>query len=506
MNETRTYYTKRNVIWSYIHYILTIAFEFVSRTVIVKVFGEEYLGLSSLFTSILHVLNMAELGFSSAIVYNLYKPIAENDTNKVCAIMAYYRKVYITIGLVILTLGLGITPFIPNIIKGGWPNSINIFALYILYLLNTSVSYLFFAYKTSLLNALQRLDLTKKAYSIVNTLQCILQLASLVLAKNYYFFVGSTIIGTALKNWFVSRVASKNYAQYICGGTLDALTKKSILRRVKGLMICNISSVTYTTFDSIIISSMIGLTAVAVYNNYIIIFNAVASIIVLIRNSMEASVGNSVASETIEKNYNDVYKWQFFFSAIAIWCSACLLNLYQPFMRIWMGDKFLLPMVDVLLLTTWFYVSTVQHAFYLYLTAAGLWLEMKWAYVLSSFCNIVLNIMLCNLIGTTGIILSTLMTTFAFGTIWQCTAIFKCYFNKSAMTFLGKQLIYTLVGGVVCLLSFVLCNFVEGNLIIEMIIKVTICSVVFGAVYLLVFGRSSIYKECMSYAQIMIKK
>ena len=201
MEESRTKKTKRNIMVSFLYTALLMLFQFVSRSVIIKYLGEEYLGLSSLFASILQVLNMTELGFSGAIVYNMYKPLAENNTQAVCALLAYYKKVYRTIGLIIMIAGITIIPIIPRLINGLSISKMDIYFLYCLYLANTVVSYFLFAYKTSLLEAVQRMDLAKFSYIVVSIVQYTLQILSIVILKNYYMFVFFMCIGSCSKNY-----------------------------------------------------------------------------------------------------------------------------------------------------------------------------------------------------------------------------------------------------------------------------------------------------------------
>ena len=151
-----------------INKIITILIPFVMRTILIKVLGTQYLGLSSLFTSILQVLSLSELGIGSAMVFELYEPIAKNDTERICKLQKLYKNIYRIIGTVILILGLVLLPFLDKFIKGGYPADINLYALYILYLLNSSASYLLFAYKTTILNAFQRNDVILNIGSIVH--------------------------------------------------------------------------------------------------------------------------------------------------------------------------------------------------------------------------------------------------------------------------------------------------------------------------------------------------
>lgn len=495
MISSRTKNTKRNIIWSYADYFISFIFQFVSRTIIVQVLGSQYLGLSSLFTSILQVLNMAELGFSSAVVYNMYKPIAENDVNGVNALLAFYRNIYRIVGSLILVVGVGFTPFLPLLIKGSWPEDINIYILYLLYLLNTVVSYFLFAYKSSLLNAMQRMDLTKIAYSIVNILQCVLQLVSVLVFKNYYAFVVVLLLGSVFKNILAAYFAKKYYPQYECRGCITKAVKISIVKRVKGLLICKISGVTYTTFDSIILSTIFGLVSVAVYANYLTVYAAVTNVIILIRHAMQASIGNSVASEDVSKNYKDVLLWQFLFSVIAIWCSVCLLCLFQPFMKIWMGDDMMLTMVDVIILSVLFLISTVQHAFYLYLSGTGMWWELRWAYIWSTVCNLILNVGLCKLWGTTGIILATFIAKFVFGFVWQCQIIFKNYFKKSTKEYHLKHFVYFSIGILIAVITYYLCSMVRSDDLFGLFERGIICVVVPPSLMFICFRKMDVFKK-----------
>lgn len=474
MNNSRIENTKRNIIVSYISVVITFILSFVYRTVMLKFLGSEYLGLSSLFVSILSVLNMAELGFAGAIVFNMYKPLAENDTDTVCMLLGYYRKIYGIIGITILIVGVAITPLIPQIITGKVPVDINLYVLYLLYLINTSISYFLFAYKNSLLEALQRMDLIKIVSIIVNILQYLIQILSIIVLKNFYIVVIVQILCTAISNVVIGRLSSIKYPQYKCKSGLSTKTINDIKVRVKGLMICKVSGITYTTFDSIIISAFIGLQSVAIYNNYLVIFNAISSVILMLRNAMQASVGNSIASENKNKNYQNLILWQYMFSFIATICGTCLLCLYQPFMKVWMGEQMLLPMYDVILICIWFFVTVIQHSYYLYLTGAGLWWEMRNSYIFSTIFNIVCNFILGKIFGITGIILSTLLAQIIFGLIWQSNIIFREYFNSSIIPFAKKQTKYFMIMGIVCIFTYFVSSKINIQGWIGLIVKAVV--------------------------------
>lgn len=507
MPSSRFNNTRRNIIFSYIDTIITMLFSFISRNVILSVLGSQYLGLTSLFSSIFRVLSMADLGFSAAIIYNMYKPVAENDIELVCALLNYYKKIYNVVAVVIFSAGLIMAPLIPYLIKDSWPNNINIYLLYFLFLINTAVSYSFFAYKSALLNALQRLDLTKIAYTITDVIQYAMQIITLVVIKNFYLYVVCMIIGTISKNILAAFISNRRYPQYICKGEISQSLKNDIQQRVKGLLVCNISGRTYTTLDSIILSTFLGLTSVAIYNNYVTIYNGVALFIGLVRSSMQASVGNSVAVESIEKNYQDMLLWQFLFSVLATWCVTCLFSLYQPFMAFWMGNDLLLPLSNVILICLWFYIEVIQHSFYLYLGGNGFWWEMRWSYIASTISNLILNIVLGKLFGIAGIIFSTLFAAFIFGLIWQCQIIFKIYFKKSTKEFYIRLVYYFMISVFSASTAFLINNiFVNSNNLLSLIVRFFICTSISVCIQFLMYHRTEEYKKAKILIMLAVKK
>lgn len=504
--ESRTFNTKRNIISSYIFMIIQIVFQFVSKSAIVYTLGSQYLGLSSLFTSILTVLNVAELGFTTSIVYFMYKPLAENDTKHVCALLAYLKKVYRIVGIAIIVFGLLAIPVLPILINDEIPSNINIYFLYILYLLNTAISYFLFSYKTALLTAIQRLDLTKVANSIVLVVQYALQLVALLAFKNYYLFVFFMLLGTAGTNIFTAIISNHKYPQYKCAGKISDTEKKDIVNKVKGLLICNISVVTYTTLDSVVVSAFVGLISVAIYSNYMTIYKTVNQLIVMIRSAMQSSVGNSVASESIQKNLNDIYLWQFLFSAISAWCASCMLNLFQPFMTIWMGKSLLLPMHDVVLIVVWFSIDIVQQAQNLYLSAAGLWNELRYSYIFNTFCNLVLNVCLGRLWGITGIIIASLVTCVISGTFWQCIIIFRSYFKISPKRYIQKQFEYFGISTFVVSVSYYISSLIKLSGIGGIAFKAVISVIVTTFLIFICYRKNCNFNKAVMLARKILNK
>jgi hypothetical protein len=258
--------------------IVKLLIPFLLRTLIIFEIGIEYLGLDGLFVSVLQVLNIAELGFSSAIVFSMYKPLADKDTKTICALLLFYKKSYHFIGYIVLVLGLIIIPFLPKLVAGSIPTDINIYILYAIYLGNAVLGYFFYAYNNSLLIADQRNDVLSNLDSMLQILKCIIQIFLVFFLHDYYAYIIVLPIFTVINNLLVKYITSKNYPMYICAGELAKDLSLDIKKRVAGLMIYRFCSVSRNGFDNMFLSAYLGLSTVAIYNNYYLVLTGLTSV------------------------------------------------------------------------------------------------------------------------------------------------------------------------------------------------------------------------------------
>lgn len=441
MKLERAKNAKRNGLWGMISRLVGLLLPFLSRTVIIKALGAEYLGLNGLFTSILTVLNLTELGVGSAIVYSMYRPIAIDDDNLVCALLNLYRKIYKFIGIGIIVLGMLVMPFVRKLVNGDIPSDINIYILFGLYIINTSASYLLFAYKRSLIHACQRDDITSKITITTDVLLNISQIIFLIITHNYYWFVILQIFTVLVSNIINSYYADKLFPQYCCKGKISKELKSDIKQRITGLMVIKIAAVSRNALDSIIVSAFLGLQAVAMYNNYYYIINALSSILLVLMNAIAAGVGNSVAVESKYKNLEDMRNINFLYMTIAGFCLACLVSMYQPFMKIWVGNQFLFSEIIMILFSLYFILQKIGDVQAQYFDAAGLWWNGKWRGIIEAGFNLVLNIMLGYYLGVIGIVLATIITIVFINFPLSTYYTFKFYFKQSMWPFIVEQVV-----------------------------------------------------------------
>ena len=479
MSINRTKHSMQNIITGVFGKIVALIVPFILRTVILNVLGANYLGLNSLFSSILQLLNLTELGFSSAIVYSLYKPLEDDDYEKVANILSLIKSIYRIVALFILAGGLICLLFLDKLIAGTCPSDLNIYVLFILYLINTVVSYLFFSYRNCLLIALQRSDIKNCINTVMKIAELILQIIVLVAFKSMYLYIGVLIVCTIVNNMVSYYVTKVKYPQYECYGKVSKAEKKEILYQVLGILADKVCCVSRSSFDSIFISFFLGLEIVAKYDNYLYITNAMYSIINVLTTSLLASIGSSVAVEAVKKNYDNMKQLDFLFAWIYGWISVCLLCLYQPFMKIWVGENMMLSNEIVILFVVYFYTICMGVVRAIYVQASGIWWREKNRALIETVANLLLNLILVKLFGLFGVILATCISLFFINFLFGSRYIFKYYFGlKYLKEYLFEHVKYLFVTFIIAGICFMLCSMFEFNRYIDFLVKLVICIIV----------------------------
>ena len=490
----------RNMFFGIILKIYQILVPFFMRTAMICLLGVQYLGLNSLFTSVLQVLNLAELGVGSAMVYSMYQPIAQDDNAAVCALMKLYRTYYRLIGAAIALIGGTLTPFIPVLISGEVPPDIDIYLLYWLNLGATVLSYWMFAYKNSILQAHQRTDVISKITLITNTFQYGLQLLILFTIKNYYVYVIVMLATQAITNIATAIAADKMYPQFKPVGEVREEELHRISCRIRDLFTSKIGSIIYDSADTIVISAFLGLTVLSVYQNYFYILTAVSGMISVMFSSCTAGIGNSIVAETKEKNYRDLKQLTFMISWIAGVCSAAMLCLYQPFMELWVGKKLMLSVPEVVCFVLYFFVRQYNSLFNLYKDASGMWHEDRFRPLAAAVTNLILNLISVQLIGIYGILLSTVLAIVCVGMPWLMYNLFSIVFDrKHLFSFVRRIGVYCSVVLISCAVTYGICYFIDLALIPTLIVRGLICVMIPNLIYYIVFRNSTEFHQLLEF-------
>lgn len=495
MAQSRAENAKRNLVFGMLNRMVSMLMPFMTRTALIYVLGMKYVGLNDLCSSILQVLNLADLGIGTAIVYALYEPVANDDKPTIRALMNYYRRVYRAIGCVIALLGIALVPFIPLLIKDEVPSDVNINILYLVYLFNTVISYVLFAYKQALPTAMQRVDVVSNVNTITNILLNILQIVVVLMTANYYAYLVLIPLCTIVNNLLMARYVNRTFPEYRPEGTISTELRASIRKRVVGLTIQRVCATTRNALDNVFLSAFIGLTVTAIYDNYLLIMTAITAVLGVVSTAVLPTVGNSIVTDSNEKNYSDMRIMNYVYMVVSGWCASCLLCLYQPFMRLWAGPQNMFGMGVVVLLVLYFYCLKLGDIISLYASGAGLWWEMRWRAIAESVLNVFLNFLFVQLWGVTGIIVATLVSLLIVNFGLATSIIFKHYFKNGKMgEYFLDQLGYFLVTVVVCGLTYLVCGRLPDDGVLWFFVRGVVCAVVTLCLYGVAYFWTPIFK------------
>ncbi len=496
MKIERTKNAARNFIFGTFYTVYQTVALFIIRTVIIKVLGAEYLGLGSLFTSILQVLNLAELGVSWAMVYSMYKPIAEDDTDTICALMNLYKKYYTIIGGVILVAGLIVLPFLPRLIKGDVPPGMNIYVLYIMELAAAVSSYWVMAYKNSIIQAHQRADVSNKILTVCGFVKYTLQIIGLIVFRSYYYYVFILIAMQIVSNIATAVVADRMYPKYRAKGKLPKETVDIINSKIKDLFTTRIGNVIINSVDSVVISACLGLSVLAVYKNYYYILSAIINIVAILFHGCLAGIGNSLVVESVDKNFSDFKKFTFIVSWISAFCATSLLCIFQPFMEVWMGKELMLPVSVVVSLTIQFLVMQYTSLFGVYKDAAGIWHEDRLRPLCVSVINLILSVILVNVWGINGVVIATLVAMIIVGIPWILKNLFSTIFETHMLgNYLKTFIAYVIVTLISAGITYFICTYINLSPIVTIVVRAVVCITIPNTIFFMVFRKTEVFCE-----------
>ena len=506
MRFDRTKNSTRTFAFGIIYKLLTILGPFVTRTIIIYKLGNEYLGLSSLFTSVLSILNISELGIGSAIAFCLYKPVAEDDRDTVRALLSLLRRLYKLIGGVILVLGVVLLPLLPHFITGYIPEDINIYLLYILYLVNAASSYIGFAYKGTLFTVYQRGDVVHKIQTVAEILKYTLQVIVLLAFGNYYIYTTILLFCTVFIT-IGTQVASKNYFPDLePDGEVNDELKKIIKSKVLYLSAHSIAAKLTNSIDNIVISGAIGLAAIGLYGNYSYVTSAVLGVLLIAYQTLTPAIGNSLCSDSRENNVQLFNGLHFICFWVIVFCTTSIVCLLQPFMRIWVGEKNLLSTTVVLMLALFFYSNATRQLLTTYVGAAGLWNKTLVRQILAATANFILDVILVKPFGISGIVFASFFTNTFISLPMDVYVMYKYILHRNYQNGLMKEIFSFFVTLVMCGITYFACSFITNVGILGLLLKLLLCVLIPNTIILILFHKTSNFKFLMTHLKMLLHK
>lgn len=501
MSDSRTKNVIKNSGASLAYKVIHLVLTFALRTAFIRLLGNEYTGISGLFTDILQVLSLMELGLDTSMVYALYKPVAENDHNTISALLNFYKKAFTYIGIVILVFGLACIPFLDHIVNGVPNIKEDIRLIFLMYILTSASSY-FVIYKTMLLKAKQQSRIISNVYTTTEIIEFLISIVILIFFKEFFLYLIVHLIATWTKNIYLSHLTQKMYPDsfVLTDAKLLPHEKRGLIRDIICLTVYTLSGVVINSTDSIFISAFVGTVEVAVIGNFTIIINSVRTTVEQINNSLKASVGNLAATSSSEKQ-EQVFDRILFLCFWAVCVTAtCLYTLLNSFVGdVWLGEEYTIPQVTVGLLVINYFIAIMVYPVESFRTANGLFIQGWYRPAVMAVLNIVLDYYMGKTMGIDGIFLATTISRVLTQVWFDPYLVYKYVFHKTPWRFYGKYLLYAIVSGISCFVAWRATGFcILGNRLLCFMVDMVISLIIPNAIVLLLFGKTkefAYYKE-----------
>ena len=444
--------TLRNAFWSYFSMIVSLIIQFISRTVFIYYLGENYLGINGLFSNVLGVLSFAELGIGTAMNFSLYKPVAENNREKIKSYMLYYKWAYRAIAAIVAVLGIILVPFLSYLVKD--PGNIgNITIYYLIFLFNTVTSY-FVSYKYSLVNAEQKNYIYTNINLLISLTSTIIQIISLILWKSYLAYLLVAAVFGLIQKIFISKYLD-NLHPYLKETNVDRLSKEeeqTLITKVKALIIHKIGDISVHQTDNIIVSAFVSVKMVGLLSNYNLIINTINSCINVLFNSVTGSLGNLIATESKQKQYEVFCTYRF----IGFWfygfSSIALMVLLSPFITLWIGDTMVVDDLVIGLIVLNYYMIGHRICLNNFKSASGTFEPDKYIALIQAIVNLVASIIFVKLIGLPGVYWGTIIQG-TISSIAKPILVYKGLFGVSSKEYFLDSIKY----GAAVFIAFIFC-------------------------------------------------
>lgn len=506
INNNRTHKAMINSLAGIIGYFFSMLANIIFRTVFIYFLSIEYLGISAILTNILSLLSLAEMGIGSAMTFSLYKPLANNDKNKINALLVVYKKVYRGIALLISVAGLLLIPYLDFFIESrpDIPESLEV--IFLLYVLNTVLSYLAI-HKHSILQADQKAYVVTIWTNVFMIIRYAAQILWIILFRTYIPVLIIQLIVTLIGNVVISKIAEKRY-KFIKypnkNDKIDEAEKKSLISKIRAMMLYRIGSYVVNSTDSILISKFIGVAAVGVYSNYMLLFGMATALSNYISSSLTPSIGNQAETQTMDKIQSVFQTLYFMFFVISSITTICIAVLINPFIEIWIGQEYLLSTTTVVFLVINYYILMMRRIIVSYRNALGLYEIAQLKPVIEAIINLVASFILLKYFGVAGVIIGTTISGITTSVWIEPYILYKYYFKSPQKEYWKKFSQYAIFTFILTVLMLFLRGFIYQGTILTFILITILTLIISTLILILIFRRTNEYRESRNRVNLLI--
>jgi hypothetical protein len=500
---SRTKNSARNAAYALIISAMTILIGLVAQRVFINVLGTEYLGINGLFTSIVTMLALVELGLGSAIYYHLYKPVAAKDTDTIRSIVNFYKNGYRLIAITVFSLGLLVLPFLGTLV-GDVNISENINVIYILFLIDVVFSYLL-TYKRALLYVDQNNHIISTVHLGYLIILNVLQIAALLITGNFYLYLVLKIGMRLAENIVLTIITNKKYPylKVKVVRALDTSTKSDIYKKVRGLSYHKVATYIVLGTDNIIISVFFGISTVGLYSNYLLVTGAIVMLISQAFTAITASVGNLLVSVKNNMSFEVYKKIRFGNFWLACFATTSLLVVMDSFIKIWIGSQYLLPIGVLVAISLNLYVTLMRFSISSFKEAAGIFHQDRFVPVVESIANILFSIIFLKIFGLAGVFLGTACSTLILHLFSYPKFVYKPIFKQSYSSYYKTLAKYFVIAVMIATITYYVSRLVtiDSNFM-TFIINILICLTIPNIILFVIFRKN---KELAYYKNLVFK-
>ena len=506
----RTGRSARNFLFTLLSNAAAVLIGLAAQKIFIMILGLEYSGLNGLFSNVITMLSIADLGIGEAVVFHMYRPLEENDRDTVCALMDFYKKAFRVVALVIAAVGICLIPVLPYIAKTE-NTSIHLTPVYLIFLLDVVFSYLL-SYKRSMLYADQKNYIVNIVHMAYLLLMNTGQLLMVLFTHNYYLYLLVKLFFRILENVVIIRIVDKSYPYLSEGASkpLSAEIRADIKKKVGALFFHKVGTFCVNGTDNILISTFLGLTVTGLYNNYFLVIDAVTKLFGPAISALTPSVGHLLVEAGSDRLFGVFRKIRFMNFWIACFAATSLLVMVQPFVSLWFGPQYLLEVPVIMLLAFQLFQTLMRGSYNAFQDAAGIFYENRFVPLAESALNLISSLILLHVFGLAGVFMGTIISGTALWCFSYPRFVYRKLFERSYGEYASETasyiLLFVAVAGSAWFLSGRIAGLVGERPLIKFVADAALCAVYPNAVLALVFGRSDLFRYFIGLVQNRLKR
>jgi len=492
MTNDRTTNSFRNMRAGMINRIVLLLLSFVSRRLFIDYIGVAFLSINGMFLEIVGMLSLADLGFGTAMSYSFYKPMAENDQEKIAGLVGLYRNIYRAIALIILAAGLSLIPFLDRLIVLEEPVR-HVELYYIVFLMNTVASYLF-VHKSCMITASQQQYIVLRYQTLLEIVKNVAQMLIAVFSGSFLLYLIAAVACTLINNLLISRRATRMYPLTDRKGYVSPEEKRSIRSNMGSVFLYKLAGTLLNSTDNTLISLICGTIFVGYYGNYRMLTNGVNTFVGIVFTSLTASVGNMIVAGAQEMRYKVFKSMQMVSYALAALVFACMFVLMEDFMVMWLGtDELFLDGFSSFAILLNLYISITLYPLWTFREATGLYQKTRYIMVIAALVNLVLSVILGRILGVGGIIVSSFIARISTYVWYEPKLLYSGYFQRSSRGYLAGQAVNMALTALCTAAAYACTRWISGTTIVGWLGKAVISGMIVVAVYFIRYIRT---EEC----------